>query len=395
VIVITGGRRQEAVVSPGGGHDQFRLAVPRGFGRMWRSPRRRRGDSTVTEALDAARGDALRTALVDELARAESPDQVEDVRVKYVGQQGLITGALRSVDFSALSAEEKRSIGRVVGDLRSFAEGQIGAARRRVEAAASKARRRGLVDLTLPGTSRATGAIHPIPAMQMFLEDVFGSMGFLIEAGCEVETEFYNFDALNTPTDHPARDMHDTFWLDNGMLLRTHTTVNDVRVLREHGAPVRAIFPGRCFRNEATDASHETSFHQCDGLMVDKDVTVAVLLGVMRELLAAVFERDVLVRLRPGYFPFVEPGFELDIGCLMCGGSGCRVCKKSGWVELMPCGMVHPRVLEAGDIDPEVYSGFAFGLGLTRLAMLKFGIPDIRLLHSGDLRVFEQFPPTS
>ncbi|MGP3922728.1 MULTISPECIES: phenylalanine--tRNA ligase subunit alpha [unclassified Streptomyces] len=338
--------------------------------------------------------DALRRELVDDLASAGSPPQVEDVRVKYLGQKGLITGVMRGTDFSALSAEERRSVGQTIGSLKSFAEAEISAARKRAETQAARERRRGLVDLTMPGTTDRTGSVHPVAFIQMFLEDIFRGMGFMVEAGYEVEEEFYNFDALNTPADHPARDMHDTFWLDNGSLLRTHTSATQVRSMRRYGAPLRAIFPGRCFRYESTDASHETTFHQCEGLMVDTDVTVATVLGVMKALLAKVFERDVTVRLRPGYFPFVEPGFELDLGCLICEGSGCRVCKRTGWVELMPCGMVHPNVLKAGGIDPEVHSGFAFGLGLTRLAMMKFGIPDIRLFGAGDIRFYEQFPAT-
>jgi phenylalanyl-tRNA synthetase alpha chain len=341
-----------------------------------------------------ARAEDLKRSLTDELEATRAPGDVEAVRVKYLGQKGLITNLIRNTDFASLSLDERRSVGRTVSELKAFAETAVRDARQRAEAEAVRERRRGLLDLTLPGTSRALGAIHPVRLMELFLEDVFRGMGFLVERGYEVESEYYNFDALNMPAEHPARDMQDTFWLENGLLLRTHTSASQVRAMRMHGVPIRAIFPGRCFRYEDTDASHETTFYQCEGLMVDKGVSVATLLGVMKTLLAQVFEREVAIRLRPGYFPFVEPGFELDLQCLICGGTGCPTCKHTGWVELMPCGLVHPRVLEAGGVDPQVYSGFAFGLGLTRLAMMKYGIPDIRLFHSGELRFYEQFPAT-
>ena len=323
-----------------------------------------------------------------------SVHDVEAVRARYLGSKGRITALVRGIDFSALSREERRRVGAQVGALKSSAEAAVRQAQASAMAAGETTQERGFVDLSLPGTGRAIGHIHPVATIQMFLEDIFRGMGFIVHQGHEVETEYFNFDALNMPAEHPARDMQDTFWLENGMLMRTHTSASQVRVMREYGAPLRAIFPGRCFRNESTDATHETTFHQCEGLMVGDDITVAHLLAVMRTLLTSVFERDVAVRLRPGYFPFVEPGFELDIRCLICGGGGCQTCKQHGWIELMPCGMVHPGVLEAGGIDPDTHSGFAFGLGLTRLAMMKFGIPDIRLFHSGDLRFYEQFPAT-
>ncbi|MGC4876224.1 phenylalanine--tRNA ligase subunit alpha [Micromonospora sp. DT43] len=339
--------------------------------------------------------DALREALLHELAEAREPDEVERVRVKFLGQKdGSITTLIRGTNFGALDKDERRVVGNELSGLKSFAETAIRDARQQVEAVAARQRRRGLVDLTLPGERVNVGSINPVNTIQLFLEDVFRGMGFMVEQGFEVETEYYNFDALNVARDHPARDMQDTFWLDSGALLRTHTSATQVRAMRKYGTPLRAIFPGRCFRYEALDASHETSFYQCEGLMVDRGVTVANLLSVMQTLLRQVFERDVSVRLRPGYFPFVEPGFELDLSCLICSGEGCRVCKHSGWVELMPCGMVHPRVLEAAGVDPETHSGFAFGLGMTRLAMLKYGIPDIRLFDSGDWRFYRQFPAT-
>lgn len=333
--------------------------------------------------------DEIRQSFIEALDKATTPKEVEEVRTKFLGRQGSITLLAKNTDFSKLSAEEKRGFGERFNQLKTFADEAVKQAVARVSSAAKPAGS-GL-DFTIPGSDRRLGALHPITLVQMELEDLFRGLGFRTLTGFEVETEFANFDSVNIPSDHPARDMQDTFWLKNGMLLRTHTSANQVRSMREHGVPIRAIFPGRCFRYEATDASHENTFYQLEGLMVDRGVSVAHLISVMKSLLSGVFHRDVTVRLRPGFFPFVEPGFELDLRCLFCDGGGCQVCKRSGWVELIPCGLVHPRVLEHGGVDTNVYSGFAFGLGLTRLAMMKFGIPDIRLLNAGDIRFSEQF----
>src|SRR5207244_1501223 len=224
------------------------------------------------------------------------------------------------------------------------------------------------IDLTAPAPGVRPGSLHPITQVQRELEELFVSLGFTVLDGPEVETEHYNFDALNIPADHPAREMQDTFWLEGGNLLRTHTSPVQVRGMERFGPPLRMIAPGRAFRNESVDASHEHTFYQLEGMMIDRDVSVANLIYFMKTLLTAIFHRDVTVRLRPGFFPFVEPGFELDIQCLICGGSGCPVCKQSGWVELLPCGLVHPAVLRHGGVDPGQWNGFAFGLGLTCLA---------------------------
>lgn len=332
--------------------------------------------------------------LLAELAQAQSVEQVEQIRIRYLGRKGRITLLAKNTDFAGLRPEERRNFGRRLNELKQLAEERIGqamaAAKSRVQAGA--AGKGESLDLTLPGTERNMGCLHPISLVQMELEDIFQAMGFRVLTGPEVETEYYNFDALNIPADHPARDMQDTFWLTNGRLMRTHTSAYQVRALEQFGAPLRAIFPGRCFRYEAMDASHENTFYQLEGLLVDRNISVANLIAVMKALLGQVFAREVSVRLRPGFFPFVEPGFELDQQCVFCNGVGCTVCKGSGWIELIPCGLVHPRVLQFGGVDPEQYSGFAFGMGLTRLAMLKFGIPDIRLFNSGDLRFYEQFP---
>ena len=221
--------------------------------------------------------------------------------------------------------------------------------------------------------------------------DILKRMGFMIINGPEMESDYYNFEALNIPKNHPARDMQDTYYLDNGLLLRTQTSTNQVRGMEKFGAPLRICAPGRCFRNEDLDHSHENTFFQLEGVVIDHDVSISNLIYVMEELLRQVFNSDVSVRLRPGFFPFVEPGFELDCSCLICGGKGCPTCKNSGWIELCPCGMIHPNVLKMSGIDPKEYNGFAFGLGLTRLAMMKYKVDDIRILNSGDLRKLEKF----
>lgn len=332
--------------------------------------------------------DRIREQFALDLPHAGSIKDLEEMRVKYLGRKGLVVQKQKSADFGSMTPEERREFGQKFNELKSFIESRLNMA---IEAIKSEEKPEKPIDMTLPGTTRRMGSLHPITLVQMELEQVFQSMGFMVLTGYDVETEYYNFDAVNIPSDHPAREMQDTFWLENGMILRTHTSANQVRALEKHGAPLRAIFPGRCFRYEAVDASHENTFYQMEGLMVDRDISVANLTAVMKALLSAIFHREVEVRLRPGFFPFVEPGFELDIKCLICGGGGCSTCKQSGWVELLPCGLVHPRVLEHGKVNPSEYSGFAFGLGLTRLAMMKYGIPEIRLFNSGDLRFYEQF----
>lgn len=333
--------------------------------------------------------ETIKKRLLEELAAATTAEHIEQIRVSFLGRKGCVTLLAKETDFSKLSAEEKKLFGIKLNELKSWTTETLLAAADRTKTS-EPPRKTTDLDLTLPGASHSLGALHPISMVQMELEAVFEGMGFSVLAGPECETDFYCFESLNIPPDHPARDMQDTFWLTNGMVLRTHTSANQVRTLHRFGAPVRAIFPGRCFRYEAIDPSHENTFYQCEGLVVDRDISVANLIAVMKTILGEVFHREVKVRLRPGFFPFVEPGFELDLNCLLCGGAGCATCG-DGWIELIPCGLVHPRVLEAGGIDPKEYSGFAFGLGLTRLAMMKYGVRDIRHFNSGDLRFCEQF----
>ena len=243
-----------------------------------------------------------------------------------------------------------------------------------------------LVDITVPSLGEVgSGSLHPITRVTREVEEIFRSMGFIVEDGPEIVTEFENFDSLNVPRNHPARDMQDTFWLDDGRLLSTQTSSLQNKMLKKYGPSFKAIFPGRCYRNENIDASHEMAFFQVEGMMVGEDISIANLIYFMKQTLAEVFKREIEVRLRPGFFPFVEPGFELDVACTFCNGKGCSVCKQGGWLELWPCGMIHPEVLRQGGVDPKKYQGFAFCIGLTRLAMLKYGIDDMRLFNSGNL----------
>jgi phenylalanyl-tRNA synthetase alpha chain len=324
------------------------------------------------------------------IASAASLDDLEAVRVDALGRK---TGLSQfSKEMGKLSIDQKKHIGQLMNGARQQIESALDKRKDAFEQEALAARLESeWIDLTLPAPGPRRGHLHPITRIQRELEELFVSLGFAVLDGPEAETEHYNFDALNIPPEHPARDMQDTFWLDGGNLLRTHTSPVQVRGMERLGPPLRMIAPGRVFRNESVDASHEHTFYQLEGMMIDREVSVAHLLYFMKTLLTAIFKRDVTVRLRPGYFPFVEPGFELDIQCLICGGPGCPVCKQSGWVELLPCGLVNPNVLRMSGIDPEEWNGFAFGLGLTRLVMMRYAIDDIRHLQGGDLRFLEQF----
>ncbi|MBZ2177722.1 MAG: phenylalanine--tRNA ligase subunit alpha [Acidobacteriota bacterium] len=332
----------------------------------------------------------LAAATAARIAAAATAEELEVIRVEVLGRKGRLAEV--SKDMGKLSPEQRGAVGKQLNAAKQTLEAALTARKTAFDEAALRARLdREWLDLTAPAAGPGLGSLHPLTQIQAEIEDLFVSLGFTVLDGPEVETEFNNFDALNIPPDHPARDMQDTFWLSNGHLLRTHTSPVQVRGMKKLGPPLRMIAPGRVFRNEEVDASHEHTFYQLEGMMVDKDVSVAHLIYFMKTLLSAIFKRDVTVRLRPGYFPFVEPGFELDIQCLICQGAGCPVCKQSGWVELLPCGLVHPNVLRLGGIDPEEYSGFAFGLGLTRLVMMRYAIDDIRQLQGGDLRFLTQF----
>jgi phenylalanyl-tRNA synthetase alpha chain len=332
----------------------------------------------------------LKTRALARIQSAKTPEELEAVRVDALGRKGSLTQFGK--EMGRMSPEERARAGRLFNAAKQALEAALETRQREFAHAALQARLDAeWIDLTLPPPPPQPGALHPISQIQAEIEDLFLSLGFAVLDGPEVETEWHNFDALNIPPDHPARDMQDTFWLTDGHLLRTHTSPVQVRGMERYKPPLRMIAPGRVFRNESTDPSHEHTFYQLEGMMVDREVSIAHMLYFMKTLLKGIFSRDVEVRLRPGFFPFVEPGFELDIRCLICGGPGCPVCKQSGWVELLPCGLVNPNVLRFGGIDPEEWNGFAFGLGLTRLVMMRYGIDDIRHLQGGDLRFLRQF----
>ena len=340
----------------------------------------------------------LRATLKRELDQATDPQTLENLRVSYLGKKGCITDLLKGM--KSLSNEEKKSFGQMVNQLKQQAAESIQKRSQELKELEIKREieRMPEFDLTIP-VKEERGSYHPITLVQRECERIFTTMGFNVEDYPEVVTDYECFEAVNVPKNHPARDMQDTYYLENGELLKSQTSAAQNAILKkygpqlkEKGMPIRAIFPGRCFRNEATDATHENTFFQMEGVMVDKNISISNLIYFMKTMLSEVFQKDVKVRLRPGFFPFVEPGFELDISCLICGGDeGCPSCNHSGWLELCPCGMIHPEVLKEGGIDPEEYTGFAFGLGLTRLAMMKYGIKDIRDLNSGSLKVMSQF----
>ena len=332
-----------------------------------------------------------------ELSQISALPDIENIRVSYLGKKGSVTDLLKGM--RELSNEEKKSFGQQVNELKGIVAKKIA---EKTEELKQKEIEKEIelmpeFDLSMPA-NLARGSYHPITLVQRQCEQIFESMGFTVEDYAEVVTDYECFEAVNVPKDHPARDMHDTYYLENGQLLKSQTSAAQNAILRkykkpleEQGVPIKAIFPGRCFRNEATDACHENTFFQMEGMMVDKDISISNLIYFMKTMLSEVFQKDIKVRLRPGFFPFVEPGFELDISCLICGGEGCPSCKHSGWLELCPCGMIHPDVLRMGGIDPEKYTGFAFGLGLTRLVMMKYGIKDIRDLNGGSLKAMSQF----
>src|SRR5258706_1644849 len=332
----------------------------------------------------------LGASALEGIKAAASMEDLERVRVDVLGRKGAL--ALLSKEMGKLAPEQRAAAGKLLNAVKQEIEAALEAKSSQFADAALTSRLDSeWIDLTLPAPGPRPGTLHPVNQIQAEIEDLFVSMEFTVLDGREVESEYYNFDALNIPADHPARDMQDTFWLTDGNLLRTHTSPVQVRGMEKLGPPLRMIAPGRVFRNESVDASHEHTFYQLEGMMVYEQVSLANLIYFMKTLLTAIFHREVTVRLRPGYFPFVEPGFELDIQCLICGGPGCPVCKQSGWVELLPCGLVHPNVLRMSKIDPDEWNGFAFGLGLTRLGMMRYAIDDIRQLQGGDLRFLRQF----
>ncbi len=329
-----------------------------------------------------AKLEGLRDEAFSALESVQTSSDVEKFRVKYLGRKGLITSLLR--ELPSVPLEERPKLGAAANKLKTELDEVV---RRKLEALKSGLKSGDFIDLTLPGRSRYLGKKHPITRTIEDIIDIFRSLGFSIAEGPDVETDYYNFDALNTPDDHPARDINDTFYLAKGICLRTHTSPVQIRVMEKQKPPVRIIAPGRCYRKDTPDASHSPNFFQTEGLYVDKGVTFGDLKGVINNFARRMFGSGIKVRFRPHFFPFTEPSAEYDFSCMICGGKGCRTCKNTGWVEISGAGMVDPAVFGYVGYDPLMYSGYAFGMGVDRITMLRYGINDIRYLYDNDLRV--------
>jgi phenylalanyl-tRNA synthetase alpha chain len=311
------------------------------------------------------------------------------VRVRLLGKKGTLTAALKSL--GALPASERPAAGQAINATKERVQSALEA--RRLELETSKVSREllaGRIDVTLPGRGEARGSLHPVTQARLRIETLFRRAGFDVAVGPEIEDDFHNFEALNIPPNHPARALHDTFYFPDGRLLRTHTSPVQIRSMLAHGAPIALIAPGRVYRNDH-DITHAPMFHQLEGLVVAENVSFANMKAVLHGFLSAFFERDLAMRLRPSYFPFTEPSAEVDMSCVFCEGSGCRICKHTGWLEISGCGMVHPNVLKASGVDAERFTGYAFGAGIDRLAMLRYGVNDLRLFFENDLRFLRQF----
>lgn len=334
---------------------------------------------------------AIQSEAAADLLATRGSKEIEALKVKFLGKKGLVQSLMHALKDSP--PEERPHLGKLINDLKVAITLQIDLALANAEAEELKKRlETERIDVTLPGRGRFLGRRHVALAMLDEAIDVLVGMGFSVQYGPDVETDYYNFEALNFPKDHPARDMHDTFYISPGVLLRTHTSNTQVRIMEKTQPPIRIIAPGKCYRNEDVSARSHVIFHQIEGVYIDKNVTFADLLATLEELFSKLLKREeIKMRYRPSYFPFVEPGMEVDIHCIICEGKGCSVCKHTGWLEVAGAGMVHPEVLKSGGIDPEEYSGFAWGMGTERLTMLCFGIEDIRLFLEDNLRFLQQF----
>ncbi|HKN19057.1 MAG TPA: phenylalanine--tRNA ligase subunit alpha [Dissulfurispiraceae bacterium] len=331
----------------------------------------------------------LKQKFLNELKSVTSLADLFQLRINYLGKKGHVTSALKAL--SSAAPEDRPLLGKKINDVKQFIEAELDTKEAALKNQALKKQlSAGFIDITLPGKYTAIGYQHPINKVLFEIVDIFVRMGFSVEEGPEVERDYYNFEALNFPREHPARDMQDTFFVSDDIVLRTHTSPVQVRGMEKRKPPVRFIAPGKVYRCDA-DITHTPMFHQVEGLMVDKDITFSNLKGILEAFLHQIFGPDTPVRFRPSFFPFTEPSAEVDIGCILCGGSGCRVCKNSGWLEILGAGMVNPAVFRYVGYDPEVYSGFAFGMGIERIAMLKYSIDDIRLFYENDVRFLRQF----
>ncbi|MEZ0322787.1 MAG: phenylalanine--tRNA ligase subunit alpha [Hydrogenothermaceae bacterium] len=331
----------------------------------------------------------VKTDFESEVESVDNLQSLNEVKVKYLGKKGIITSVLKSL--GSLSPEERREVGLIANKIKDFIEETLKTKEENLKTRELEEKlRKEYLDVTLPHSWHQIGYSHPVIATLYEITSIFISMGFSVESGPEVELEDYNFTMLNIPPHHPARDMQDTFYLNNGMVLRTHTSPVQIRTMLTKKPPISMVAPGRVYRKDL-DPTHSPMFHQIEGLVVDKDISFRDLKGVLKIFLEAIFGKDIPIRFRPSYFPFTEPSAEVDIGCTVCKGVGCKVCKGTGWLEILGCGMVDPEVFKAVNIDPQEYSGFAFGLGIERIAMLKYQITDIRLLFNNDMRFLSQF----
>ena len=334
--------------------------------------------------------EAIRRAAEKELQQAASRQTLEDLRIRYLGKKGELTSILKQM--GSLSDQERPVVGRLANEIRARIETELAGRAAEIEKAETQQQlRREKIDVTLPGRRHELGHKHPLSLELDEIKEIFVGLGFDIVSGPEVEYDYYNFEALNIPKDHPARDTQDTFYISDNILLRTQTSPVQVRVMEKQKPPIRIISPGRVYRSDAVDATHSPLFHQIEGLVVDRGVTFANLKGTLETIIRRMYGEDSVVRFRPHHFPFTEPSAEVDVQCFACHGAGCRLCKGEGWIELLGCGMVHPKVLSNCGIDPEVYSGFAFGMGLERLVMRKYSIDDLRLFYENDVRFLKQF----
>ena len=332
----------------------------------------------------------IRRAAKEALASFDSAEQLEKARIQYLGKKGELTAILKQM--GKLSAEERPVIGQLANEIRKDIEDTIANKSAEIKKAAQEKRlAEETLDVTMPGTLPQIGYKHPLSIVLDEIKDIFMGMGFDIAEGPEVEYDYYNFEALNIPKDHPARDTQDTFYINDNIVLRTQTSPVQIRVMEKTQPPIRIIAPGRVFRSDAVDATHSPLFHQIEGLVVDKGITMADLKGTLETFAKRLYGENTKIRLRPHHFPFTEPSCEIDVSCFKCGGKGCSLCKGEVWIEILGCGMVHPKVLKNGGVDPDVYSGFAFGVGLERLVLFRFNIDDMRLLYENDMRFLSQF----
>jgi phenylalanyl-tRNA synthetase alpha chain len=326
---------------------------------------------------------------LSEVAASAELAALEEMRVRWLGKKGVLTEQLKAL--GNLPATERPAAGQRINEAKERVQTAIEARRSELERIEDERRlAAGRIDVTLPGRGEERGGLHPVTKARLRIETLFRSAGFEVATGPEIEDDFHNFEALNIPPDHPARAMHDTFYFPDGRLLRTHTSPVQIRALLAHGAPIAIIAPGRVYRCDA-DVTHSPMFHQLEGLVVGENVSFANMKAILHGFVEAFFEKDLAMRLRPSYFPFTEPSAEVDMTCVFCDGKGCRVCKQTGWLEISGCGMVHPNVLKASGVDPERYTGYAFGAGIDRLAMLRYDVNDVRLFFDNDLRFLKQF----